>query len=174
MLYASYGMQESRGKPARQYLLPGASWTVTLTARKRKGLTAADALEHAVLALWMLCHFGGAGAKARRGFGSLHPSGVGEMWPGALDDVRTRSARLMAPAKKKPAPVSSSVEHLQTVDLRLPGNEPWFALDQLGYAYQAFCKEHHHHMLKWALGLPRDTKIVPTMQIGRASCRERV
>lgn len=146
---------------------------MTLTARKRKGLAAADALDHAVLALWMLCHFGGAGAKSRRGFGSLKPSGVPEMWPGGLNDVMARSAKLRLPVTREPAAVSSSVRHLQAVDLRLPGNEPWFALDQLGYAYQAFCKEYHHRMLKWALGLPRATKIVPAMQMAEdRRCRD--
>ena len=177
ILYAAYGMQEIKpkrnrqtgvvekdGKPARYFVEDGASFKLTLTARVRKGLSAGAALEHAVLALWMLCHFGGAGAKARRGFGSLKPSGVAEMWPRSLDEVKARSAELRGPATKKPEPVSSSVELLQTDDLRLPGTEPWFALDQLGYAYQAFCREYHHRMLKWALGLPRGTKIVAAMQ----------
>jgi CRISPR-associated protein Cmr6 len=160
VLYASYGMQGSRDKAARQYLPPGASWTVILIARKREALPARDVLEHAVLALWMLCHFGGAGAKARRGFGSLKHSGVAEMWPRDLNDVTTRSANLRGPVTKKPVPIASSVEHLQARELQLPGNEPWFALDQLGYAYQAFCKLYKRRPQKWALGLPRRTQIV--------------
>jgi CRISPR-associated protein Cmr6 len=173
VLYAAYGMEKSKQKLARHYLSPGASWTVTLTARRRKGLTAGEALDHAVLALWMLCHFGGAGAKARRGFGSLKASGVGEMWPCDFTDVMARSTGLRGPASREPVPACSSVEDFKTVDLRLPGNEPWFALDQLGYAYQAFCKGYHHRMLKWALGLPRATKIAPAMQMAEDKrCRD--
>lgn len=169
VLYASYGMQSSREKPARYHLAPGAAWRVTLLARARREpggnlrFTAAQALEQGVLALWMLCEYGGVGAKSRRGFGSLKPQAVRDEWPATLEEVLRRSAALLGPSSPRPTPAGSSSHHMRTEVVRLPGKEPWFALDQLGYAYQDFCKTYKHRRQKWALGLPRRTKVSPVV-----------
>src|SRR4029077_4768456 len=96
VLYASYGMQSSRDKPARYYLAPNAAWRGTLlsrTPREPDGtlhFTASQAIEQGVLALWMLCQYGGVGAKSRRGFGSLKPQDAIDGWPANLDEVLRR------------------------------------------------------------------------------------
>jgi CRISPR-associated protein Cmr6 len=154
LLYNSYGMQASRGKSSRYYLAPPASWRITLTARSRKGgFTAAQSLEQARLALWLLVRYGGIGAKVRRGFGSF-TARIPEA-PSNLNDAIERASAVRPRVPEPPQPVSSSIDRMQEKELRLRGNEPWFALDQLGYAYQSFASSEKHRREKLALGLPR-------------------
>jgi len=89
--YASYGMDEGRQNNRRQrcVLEPPAPWRVRLIARPTrfytdraeavdpnkhnlgKPISAQQALDQAKASLWLLCHFGAVGSKARKGFGSL-------------------------------------------------------------------------------------------------------
>lgn len=95
LTYHSYGMDETRGR--RFYLSPGTKWTVTVTARGVKALSAIDAksddkegrdqekpgtapfatlsaseiLQQAQIALALLSRFGGVGSKSRKGFGNF-------------------------------------------------------------------------------------------------------
>jgi CRISPR-associated protein Cmr6 len=66
----------------KRHLKPaGNRWKLTLSARPgefRAGpdevsnrIDAADVLAQATAALWLLTHYGGVGAKGRKGFGSL-------------------------------------------------------------------------------------------------------
>ncbi len=158
VLYDSYGMQASGGKQARYYLEPGPSWGLTVSARRRGEFTAAQLLDQARLALWLLGRYGGVGAKARRGFGSFAVS-VPEA-PQDLQEALLRAAAVRPRISPPGQPVSSAIERMQEKELHLRGNEPWFALDQLGYAYQSFASSEKHKPEKWALGLPRRTKIL--------------
>lgn len=151
--YDSYGMQASGGKQARYYLEPGPSWRLTVTARNRGEFTAAQLLDQARLALWLLGRYGGAGAKARRGFGSFAVS-LPES-PQNLKEAMLRAAAMRPRVSPPMQPVSSAIEQMQEKELRLRGNEPWFALDQLGYAYQEFASAEAHKKEKVSLGLPR-------------------
>lgn len=153
VLYNSYGMQASRGKAARHYIEPGPSWRLTVTARSRGEFTAAQLLDQARLALWLLGRYGGAGAKARRGFGSLAICMLES--PADLGEARVRAAAMRPRVSPPTQPVSSAIEEMEETELRLRGAEPWYALDQLGYAYQKFASDEKHNKEKVALGLPR-------------------
>jgi CRISPR-associated protein Cmr6 len=160
VLYDSYGMQASGGgKQARYYLEPGPSWRLTVTARGRGEFTAAQLLDQARLALWLLGRYGGAGAKARRGFGSFAVS-LPES-PQNLKEAMLRAAAMRPWVSPPSQPASSSLEWMKEKELRLRGDRSWwFALDQLGYAYQIFASDEKHKPEKWALGLPRRTEIL--------------
>jgi CRISPR-associated protein Cmr6 len=156
VLYDSYGMQASGGKQARYYLEPGPSgpsWRLTVTARSRGEFTAAQLLDQARLALWLLGCYGGVGAKARRGFGSFAVSMPQS--PQNLKEAMLRAAAVRPRVSPATQPVSSAIEQMQEKELRLRGDNPWFALDQLGYAYQSFASDEAHKKEKVSLGLPR-------------------
>src|SRR5262249_43570216 len=92
--YHSFGMDDTRNEGGvrkrfrRWFVGPGACWDLGLVARRTtypaggdraaaRPLAAAPALGQAPAALGRLCHFGGAGSKARKGFGSFaEPEGL--------------------------------------------------------------------------------------------------
>jgi CRISPR-associated protein Cmr6 len=169
LFYLSYGMDDRRGEARhRWYKDPGTRWRIALSARgtvyeernARGGSTrkvrvgALQVLEQARAALWLLCQFGGVGSKERKGFGSL-----GDIEGMTLDDckkagrefregcgVRQRQHDGDSPALEKMLP---------TLVVPTPWRDSWFALDQLGFAAQAFARKFAHNPDKLALGLPR-------------------
>lgn len=165
LFYAAYGMDEtSRGqKRQRHYAESGASWTVTLTARRgrlpegERPVAGAEILRQGEAALWLLCHYGGVGSKARKGFGSFAEVEVADI--AAIDDCKRRAAafrRAVGVAERLPGPVgSSSLEEMLVLEVETPWKNRWFAIDQLGFAAQAFARENAHQEDKAALGLPR-------------------
>jgi CRISPR-associated protein Cmr6 len=160
--YHSFGMDDRRtidGKTQRfqrWLVLPGARWTVRLTARPAVG----DVLGQARAALWLLCYFGGAGSKARKGFGSFAD-------PADLQSLNFDACRALAADFRKAHAVgrpnfdanlagSPSVEQLLPfADLPLGWTNHWFALDQVGDAAQRFAQRYKHCLEKKGLGLPR-------------------
>jgi len=97
--YASYGMDEGgRNNRRRRHVLePPASWSLRVIARRsrfessRREMTVQQVLEQAQAALWLLCHFGGVGSKAGKGFGSLSTTDLSG-W--SLDQVKQHAANL--------------------------------------------------------------------------------
>jgi CRISPR-associated protein Cmr6 len=113
--------------------------------------------------LWLFCHLGGAGSKARKGFGSFADL------PGlSLEDCRLagealrRECGLTARFEDRQAR-SASVEKIigpptggrPWLEVPTPWRDPWFALDQVGFAAQCFAQGLAHQEAKGALGLPR-------------------
>jgi CRISPR-associated protein Cmr6 len=177
----SYGMDEMHvGQPNnrrhRYVLEPPAQWRLRLIARptcfftnradaadrtKRdqgKPITAEHVLNAAKAALWLLCHFGAVGSKARKGFGSLAESGLdGRTREKCQEEAeRLRAALgLLHSFKESQAHSSSLQQMLDPVDVTFSRPDVWNVLDQVGFAYQSFAKEYEHKREKMALGLPR-------------------
>jgi CRISPR-associated protein Cmr6 len=173
--YHSFGMDDRRagGRSQRYFAPPGARWRITLTARRpafqkdksdpKSPMTAspARAMEQARAALWLLCHFGGVGSKARKGFGSFEE-------PPALKQFTLSQCMKLAESFRSDcglgavsfnqslADSPSLQQILPWEDMAVPWTDCFYALDQLGYAAQEFAKKYKHHREKKALGLPRN------------------
>ena len=179
LFYAAYGMDDKRGQPPRFYVEPEASWTLSIQARASRFKLKEDpngeqntkktppipispdqVLEQARASLWLLTTFGGVGSKGRKGFGSLEiVDSVGP--PASLADCQEIAAQLRSSlglggswnAKQSQSPALG--EHLPPLEIATTWTDPWYALDQLGFAYQGFAKQYAHNPEKLALGLPR-------------------
>jgi CRISPR-associated protein Cmr6 len=180
LFYAAYGMDErSRGEvKQRHFLDAGATWQPRLTARPARFFADRDdagkpdrrargrivpaekVLEQAEAALWLLTTYGGAGSKARKGFGSLHLAGSGL---GGLDlaGCKERAASLrrdlgLSGTFDGSRAHSASLEQVLFLDdLLTPWSDPWKVLDEVGFAYQAVAQDYAHDEAKAALGLAR-------------------
>jgi len=178
LFYLSYGMGEEskQGRKQRYYILPGAKWKVRFTARasrycadskdannleKReqgKEISADTILNQAKSALWLLCHFGGVGSKARKGFGSF--ADIGEM---GLDECKKYAREFreicgVAEHQENDAASPTLGKMLGPVEIQTEWKDYWFALDQLGFSVQRFAQRYKHRLEKKALGLPRNIK----------------
>lgn len=156
--YISYGMDEK--DRSRYYTPQGSRWKLTMVANSAGALSSQQVLDQAKSALWLLTNFGGVGSKGRKGFGSLETdAGVR-----SLEECRRHAADVRA-AMQYPIRQSGffrespSLEQLLgPVLLTLPGDDVWWALDQLGEAIQEFAQSYKHRIEKKALGLPRRMK----------------
>ncbi len=154
--YLSYGMDERvRGETRRRMVLePGAEWTLEITARAGKTLTAAQVLDHVKLALMTLCAFGGVGSRSRKGFGSLD---CGIPFP---DDEQLFTMMFSAVAGT-PYQVDLDVENIYSFTTSLSDTTvvktqgAWQVLDRIGYAIQTVASSYKHRDEKAVLGLPR-------------------
>ena len=164
--YAAYGMDETRQRKRYQrwYAGSGARWTLTFRARQSRHMEdagfieAADVLLQGQAALWLLCHYGGAGSKARNGFGSFADVEIDGI--STTDDCRRIGARLREAAGLRgridlPTRSPSLDDMLEMTPVDTPWRDSWFALDQLGGVMQSFARKNKHDERKAALGLPR-------------------
>lgn len=173
--YHSYGMDDGPAGSGRQrcFVSAGAKWNVRLIAcsaryASRHGGLAREIKPHSVLeqaraALWLLCRFGGVGAKSRKGFGSLAdlPGFTLDECRGCADRLRTalgianvfRQEWARSPALHHAVVPDGGVQPF--LEIRLPIADPWIALDRIGAAAQAFAQQYKHNLSKNALGLPR-------------------
>ena len=190
--YLSYGMDESSRegeRKQRHWLEPGATWRLRLVARPThfvepvktgqkanrqadkaqpvkhtaRPITADEALEQAKAALWLLCHFGGVGSKARKGFGSLQATQLADGY--RLETCQQAAKRLREKlglvARLNPDAIDLG-QMLGPVEVDFSWPDVWSVLDQVGFACQAFAKKYKHKLEKKALGLPR--RIGPPVQ----------
>ena len=173
--------------PPRWFRPAGSCWRVTLTARdgrfqnvrdggadppnhSRVTLTARDGrfqnvrlqsdilIEQASVALWLLAHFGGAGSRSRKGFGSF--DGIEVEGIGSKEDCIASAKRFrelyklegqQGPPVKAPALEEALIMERDTV-----WTDPWYALDQIGTALQSFAKNKKLKVSdRIPLGLPR-------------------
>jgi CRISPR-associated protein Cmr6 len=181
VFYASYGMDEmNRGRRLSRWFKPeGATWKVRLKARPSdyanelnivevKNLSADLLLQQAAASLWLLCHFGGVGSKSRKGFGSLNCIGETSQalfpnWNSSENPSRTTFKEVSAAFRRRCGlredeeieADTPTLDAIVELEVRTAWKDPWFALDQLGYATQAFAQLHKHRDCKIALGLPR-------------------
>lgn len=174
--YHSYGMDESKGR--RHYAPAASRWTLRLTARNAPVVAERDSrgrivrketlpgfllLEQAQAAVWLLCHFGGAGSKSRKGFGSFaDPEQLGHWTKREVDEAAERFRSVWREQKlafgggDAGSPSLKSVEDSRLhFDLETPWTNYWFVLDRAGTAAQRFAQRYKHNVEKKALGLPR-------------------
>ena len=170
LFYASYGMDEtSRGEARRRhYVNPGAQWSLRLIARRADrgaySLTAAEVLAQAEAALWLLCHFGSCGSKARKGFGSLGLAGE-NLQNNRLDQCRFAAAglrdKLRLGNRFNPSHAQSAAlgppqpSWCERIEVAIPSADPWQVMDHVGFSYQAVAQRFAHNPRKVSLGLPR-------------------
>lgn len=170
IFYLSYGMDDSgkkqRGqdKGKRWFLSPYNKWLVRITSRRgeidnkiggKLIIEAETALSQAKAALWMLCNFGGIGAKSRKGFGSLKA----EIDGFDLEKCKFLAAEFrnkIVQGKSENISRSSDIERIIQKPIFTPWKDCWFALDQLGFAVQYFAQKNSHKDIKRFLGLPRN------------------
>ncbi len=178
--YHSFGMDDVRREAGdrrryqRCFIAPGTRWRVALMARA-SSLTRRNAqgklvetaslpdpellLEQAKAALWLLCHFGGIGAKERKGFGSLDVPVELREWN--LDRCRKAASALRIAGKVASGKASGapSLEQMLTLD-EVPTHwtNYWYAIDRVAAVAQAFAQQHKHCLEKKALGLPRNVR----------------
>lgn len=166
LYYSAYGMAD--GQNRRFYRPEGSRWRIELAARAhlfRKGeagetrVPGDRLLQQALDALWLFCRFGGAGSKARKGFGSfadIEVEGVG-----SRDDVLSRArafrkAVLGVDGSETPMPPGrvSALAAAEVLEVPTRWTNRWDALDRVGQALQQQAKD-----LKGpdraVLGLPR-------------------
>lgn len=164
--YIGYGVQR------RWYQPDGARWRVRLGARESRftpsgatnaqRLPAEAVLGQAQVALWLLCHFGGAGSKARKGFGSFAVPAAMEAWKleGAFEmAARFREAAAVGGAASLSQ--SASFEWMMDDEIELQARDAWHALEKVGLAYQRAIKAIEPKRNRRALGLPRNQKLPP-------------
>lgn len=158
VFYLSYGMDD--GDKQRFFVDAGAAWDVSLSVRDgvdecRIQDTLVPAFmvrEQALIALSLLCRFGGIGAKARKGFGSLS-------WNSALslDECKSK-AQNFCDTLGLPTASRNTDYSLQTAlmdEVQVPLDDPWTVLDRLGAAVQKHAQNYKHQDQKAVLGLPR-------------------
>lgn len=157
--YASFGMDERDRK--RSFVPSGAQWRVKLQARDgfigKKGdrVSALVLLEQARMALGLLCQLGGVGSKSRKGFGCFKDLKDFSLQRARESAKELRAACRVAEHSERDADSPSLGAMLPLPEVSTPWKDPWFALDQLGFAMQAFAKKYSHDSSKKALGLPR-------------------
>lgn len=165
LAYASYGMEENQ----RNYTPEGASWDVRMVARAARFPAGTKAhekhllipplliMEQAHAALWLLCHFGGVGSKARNGFGSLKN----------IDGFSIETCRAAAQSFRNECGATQDCDLLETPaiermlpfsDLQIEGTA-WQVIDRVGTALQTFAKSLPEKISRECLGLPRRVSI---------------
>jgi CRISPR-associated protein Cmr6 len=168
LFYASYGMDDAKDRPRRHVLHPGARWNIRLSAKpcERDGfrLTADEVLVQAGAALWLLCHFGACGSKARKGFGSLSLQAANaqidsvekcQFAAAALREKSKLGNRFDERLAQSPALGEPRRAWCSLIDVELPSVDAWQVMDHIGFAYQAVAQQFKHNREKVALGLPR-------------------
>lgn len=158
LFYAAYGMDEnSQGSRRQRWRIdPGAGWQLTITA------PSPAIARQAAAALWLLCRFGGIGSKSRKGFGSLADISIqiGDAdGIRSLEDCRKAAAAFRSIHDANTAQIKPETAAIDDLigprEIALPWRDPWFALDQVGYAAQGFAQRYKHESVKQVLGLPR-------------------
>lgn len=174
--YHSFGMDDTKTVDGRKtrfqrhYRPAGETWRVELTARdvafggaggSQRKMSAEQVLAQAKAALWLLCAYGGVGSKSRKGFGSFRSVGYTD-----FDGCR-RTGLALRKHLGVHQPFAQERAHSPALEqrvfrrgpFRLPWTDEWFAVDQVGFAMQAFAQGRKHDPAKYALGLPRNVKV---------------
>jgi CRISPR-associated protein Cmr6 len=161
LFYLSYGMNDARDERPRFYVQPGARWLIRLAARgaafEKRCISPDQVLSEAKASLCLLCSFGGVGSKGRKGFGSLQiKAGMKES---PLKDIMAEAGALRVSlglgGGNVAEPRSPSLETMIELALPTPWTNYWYALNEVGFAYQSFAQKYKHKTEKLALGLPR-------------------
>lgn len=186
--YVAYGMDEtSRGQRRQRFRLnPPASWGLRVIARvtnffvnredigdpkkaqNGRPLTAIQVLDQAKAALWLLCTYGGAGSKARKGFGSLAARDLDGLDLGRCRSI-TREVRQQCSIDTAFSPdradsPSISDPDLHNIEIPVPAASADDVIERIGKAYSVVASRFKHNVdqndtiaspNKAAWGLPR-------------------
>jgi CRISPR-associated protein Cmr6 len=193
LAYGSYGMDEMDAgdldsRCQRWYAPSGSQWRVRLSARdsayvernergeplRRQPLSRDLILDQGRLALWWFCRLGGAGSKARKGFGSFadidFPDFEGGRWVThgkafrkacGLPEEDFDLTRVASPSLRTMRDLAAALSLPNWLEVETPWDDPWRVLDEVGAAIQAFAQAptssgHGKHCpSKRHLGLPR-------------------
>ncbi|PIQ23538.1 hypothetical protein COW36_13775 [bacterium (Candidatus Blackallbacteria) CG17_big_fil_post_rev_8_21_14_2_50_48_46] len=164
--YLTYGTGEHQERA--YYLAAGTQWQIKLScdtayllgnAEKHKlQIPAEMVLEQAKAALWLLSHYGGSGQRMRKGLGNFQtPIELNESlnhWLENAEQLREHCG-FNTQFQEEQCETPSLVQRIEPEELLTPWKNEWFALHQLGIAYQSFMQKHKHQALKQGLGLPR-------------------
>ncbi|WP_287786748.1 type III-B CRISPR module RAMP protein Cmr1, partial [Acidiphilium sp.] len=158
--YGAYGMDETNSKTRehkqRHYLPEKTRWRVQISARASDGIEAKAILAQALVALWLLCRFGGVGSKSRKGWGSLADITIPELPDLAACKKTAAEFRKVAQAKSGKVADAMVIEEMILAEHTLPNmDDPWRALDHAGTALQTFAKNLSPKEDRLVLGLPR-------------------
>lgn len=163
IFYLSYGMDEMNHDEKRQryYVEPGAKWKLSIDTRNNqnkyivfgKEVNADEIRKQALIALSLLCQFGGIGSKSRNGFGSL-------IWKDKIPlnecieqaKIFCKKIGLFTFDNRR---TEYSWSSALTAELTLPVVDPWTVIDRLGMGIQNFAASYKHCKDKAVLGLPR-------------------
>jgi CRISPR-associated protein Cmr6 len=161
--YLAYGMDERvRNKTTEQqedkkrfYVEAGSQWSLNISVRESgliKGLAVDDVKKQVLLALALLCRFGGLGSKSRKGFGSLHWN---DAW--TLEKCREIAKHFTEKLKGQIAFTSPAYSFGNVIQrtINIPTADAWLAIDKLGLAVKQFASSQKHRPEKAALGLPK-------------------
>lgn len=152
--YHSFGMDERNGR--RRFLAEGASWKLSLSARKQGDYAAEDILKQAKLALELLCQFGAIGAKQRKAWGSFADQPDFDLERSKQGAKQFRQKYSLPDRFQADLAQSASLETmLPLLEIQTPWTHAFWALHQIGMAAQGFAKSYKHQREKQALGLPR-------------------
>lgn len=166
--YLAYGTGDNQERA--YYLGAGTRWQISLICDSAQllaghenhgvSIPAETVLAQAKAALWLLCHFGGSGQRMRKGLGSFQlPSELADL---SLESLQAQSEQLRQDCgfnsqfQERFCEAPSLQQHIAQADMLTPWKNEWFALHQLGYAYQSFMQAHKHQARKRGLGLPRE------------------
>jgi CRISPR-associated protein Cmr6 len=190
LFYAAYGTDEMKAgnlaaRKRRWFADAGSQWKIRFVVRpwtyeerdshgrllRRIELPTNSICQQALAALWLLCHFGGVGSKARKAFGSF--ADPQELADWSRDSAQRVAEEFRTTWHSHGLPFragrcdSLALSNAQSWSLQTPWTNSWFALDQLGASRQAFAqadsKTGHgkHCPAKVALGLPRNIHKAP-------------
>jgi CRISPR-associated protein Cmr6 len=159
--YVAYGMRDA----GRVQKPVGSKWTLAITARKaefrsnpksklpEKHIPVESVINQARAALWLLTHYGGVGAKGRKGFGSLADVPVDGI--AAVADCQKLAVKLRSDLSlsgaTKPDFRAPSLERMYPAEIPL---QPGKSLSDIADAYRAFVKSKNMRE-RAPLGLPR-------------------
>jgi CRISPR-associated protein Cmr6 len=116
-------------------------------------------LRQARVALWLLTHYGGVGAKGRKGFGSLADVSIDGII--ALDDCKRLAAALRAELRLSLARGDRRVPWLERMRQAEIPLKPEQSLADVAAAYREFVKSVSPKAKRIALGYPRAESIGP-------------
>ena len=157
--YTTYGMAD--GGTNRWYMPEKARWQVVFTFRDtwvnpELKISADEVEQQALAALWLLCRYGGIGAKSRKGFGSLadiEVSGI-DSWKdcGKLAEDLAARCRMQNSVNEMYGPSLDTA--LVEDDIDTQWADSWFACHMIGESLKAAIKSIDKRD-RPALGMPR-------------------
>ena len=106
-----------------------------------------------MLALSLLCRFGGIGSKSRKGFGSLHWN---EAW--SFDECNKMAKQLAGEFERQSSVNNNEYSFSKALipkPIDIPTKNEWLAIDKLGLVLKQFASSLKHDPGKAVLGLPR-------------------
>ncbi len=167
LYYYTYGMEDKNEKDNRWYMHEHAQWEITFTTRdtyigseteKKIRIDANEVERQVSVALWLLCRYGGIGAKSRKGFGSLSDISVDGLE--SLKDCTRLALDFAAKCginTKKQELYAPSLDNALFEDFPTEWNfdNPWFACHMIGESVKIATQRLEEKIDRIALGLPR-------------------